>query len=271
MGRRRAVASTIVSVIIFTTLIFANAALYSAGGTYLSSSVLSASQVREYDYASLLSGLSAYSSLSHIQGFLQANPFDCNSPASVYLGALAGATVSTGKDQGLEYSEASSWAYTPISAGASDSTPSPGETSLVASFAGFSPGALNAVVSTFLNESELGGLPKYTNLTTQTVHIPIPFDSDLARCSSTLAALRSSLGSLGSCNSSRIDQAVARVRSESAGQASVSMGASGQSSPAIGTGVRCDLSYWVTITERGVEGVSGTFDWTLQGSGSLST
>lgn len=271
MGRSRAVASTIVSVIIFTSLIFANAALYSAGGTYLSSSMLSASQVREYDYASLLSGLSAYSSLSHIQGYLQTNSFDCNSPASVYLDGLAGAAVSTGQDQGLEYSVASSWAYVPVSAGVSDTSSSPGGTSLVASFAGFFPGALNTVVSTSLNESELGSYPKYTALTTQTVHIQLPLSEDLALCSYTLTALRSSLEPLDSCNSSSIDQAVARVRSESAGDASISMGASGLSSLTIGSRGRCDLSYWVTITERGVEGVSGNFDWTLQGSGSLAT
>ena len=78
MGGRRAVAATLVSVILFTSLLFANAALYAAGGTYLSSAVLGASQQRESDYGALLIGLASYSALAESQGYLQSHPLDCS-------------------------------------------------------------------------------------------------------------------------------------------------------------------------------------------------
>ena len=35
-------------------------------------------------------------------------------------------------------------------------------------------------------------------------------------------------------------------------------------------GVACSATYWVTLVERGVAGATGSFDWTVRGSGTTA-
>ncbi len=271
MGSRRAVAATLVSVILFTSLLFANAALYAAGNTYLSSAVLSASQQRESEYGSLLIGLSSYSALSYTQTYLQSHPLDCSAPESSYLDHLVESESAAGANQGIEYSVNASWGYAVVSEGAGvDDSPSVAP-SMIQPFDGYSGGALNLVVVTTIHETELGGLPAYGVEATETVHLPVSLDATVSLCTYAISAVHDSLSSLSSCNASSADEALALLRSENPGLDSVQMGASTQRSSLLGGTGRCDVQYWVTITEEGIEGVSGTFGWTVLASGSLST
>jgi hypothetical protein len=273
LGSRRAVAATLVSVIVFTSLLFANAALYAAGNTYRSTAVLSASQQRESNFASLLIGLSAYSALADAQSYLQGHPFDCSEPQSSYLDSLVGSESVGGANQGIEYSVDASWGYAPgfEGLGFGDDDGLSGAPSMIRPFSGYSGGALNLVVVTTIDETELGGLPAYSVGATESVHIPVSLDTTVSLCTSALSAARESLSSLPSCNTSSVDEALGLLRSENPGLDSVEMGASAQRSATLDGAGRCDIQYWVTITEEGIEGVTGTFDWTVLGSGSLST
>jgi hypothetical protein len=270
MGSRRAVAATLVSVIVFTSLLFANAALYAAGSTYLSSAVLSASQQRESNYATLLFGLSAYSALAYAQGYLQNHSFDCSTPESSYLDSLGGSESVGGANQGIEYSVDASWGYAPGSGEIGVRDGPAASQSMIQPFAGYSGGALNLEVVTNINETLLGGLPAYGVGGTEDVHLPILLDATVSLCTSALSELRESLSSLPSCNASSVNEALALLRFENPDLDSVEMGASAQQSPALDGAGRCVVQYWVTITEEGIQGVSGTFDWTALGSGSLS-
>jgi hypothetical protein len=269
VASRRAVAATLVSVIVFTSLLFANAALYSAGGTYLSSAVLSAAQQREVEYASLLTGVSSYSSLAAAQSYLQSHPLDCSSPEASYTSSMAGSGTVAGTNQGIEYSVRSSWSYAAVPAGSTLGAGAEGA-SMVGPFSGGSAGALNLVVDTSINESELGGFPTYQEDASALVHLPVPLEDAVALCTSSLSALGRSLSSLASCNSTGVNHAIDLLRSENPGLGAAAVGASAEREATLGQG-RCLVQYWVSVSEDGVEGVAGTFDWSLFGSGSLST
>ena len=270
MGSRRAVAATLVSVIVFTSLVFANAALYAAGNTYLSSSVLSTAQQREYDYASFLIGLSSYSSLAATQNFLQAHPLDCSGPVSSYLDSLTGGTDTSGTSGGIDYSVGSSWSYAATTASHGIDDVLSKSLATIQPFGGYSDGGLNVVVATSVNETELGGLPAYHAEAVETVHLPVSIDAAVSLCRSALSAMDRAISSLSACDASSVDDAISLVRSENPAFGSIQLGASGQGRELPGVAGTCSVQYWVTMTEV-VQGVSGAFDWTVNGSGSLST
>jgi hypothetical protein len=257
----RAVAATIASVIVFTTMLLANAAVYSAENSYLGASNLSAAQLQEHNYALLFVGLSSFSSLAKAQSFLQSTPMDCSSPQP-YLDSLAGSQGSEGKNQSVWYSVESSWSYAAESGFAS----APGDALLPAQFDGYSGGDLNLQVTTNVDETFAGGLPSLSAQSIEVVHIPVQPLRAASQCLSALSELRAALSTVHSCNSAVVSQYVSLARTRSAVLGSFDAGASTST-----VGGRCVVSYWVTTTETGLQGVSGAFQWTVFGSGSLST
>jgi hypothetical protein len=77
--------------------------------------------------------------------------------------------------------------------------------------------------------------------------------------------LSAALSSLEYCNSSGVGTALARADSTYPILDSSSVGASATLQPS-----GCSVDYWVTTTETGLEGVSGPFQLTVVGEGSLS-
>lgn len=257
MGRR-AVAATLASVVIFTMMLVANAAVYSSENGYLASARLTSVQVGEVGYASLLEGSSAYNSLAQTQSFLQSTPMDCSTWQS-YLDSISGSASKAGTEQGVSFSSASSWSYTP--------SPSPlsGTTLLPSQFDGYSSGELDIEVSTAVNETYLGGLPSYTAQDDRMVHLQVQPEAVAASCASALSDLRSVLATTTSCNSSAIDELVSQARLRYPLLSSYDSGAS----PSL-SGARCTVDYWVR-TSLAESGVSGAFEWTVFDDGSLST
>jgi hypothetical protein len=257
MGRR-AVAATIASVVVFTTLLLANAVFFSAENSYLSATNLSSAQLQERDYAPVIVGLSAYDSLARTQSFLQSTPMDCSS-SQAYLAALSGDQSVQGRNQSVWYSANASWAY------ASDTPQAVGDALLPSQFNGYSAGDLNLRVSTSVNESFVGGLPSYSIQEDEVVHLSVQPQQAAAECLSALSALRSAVSTAQSCNSSLIARDVSSAQARPGLMGSFTGGAS------VGpTAKGCMVDYWVTMTQTGVQGVSGTFPWTVFGSGSLS-
>ncbi|MDA4136189.1 MAG: hypothetical protein OK449_04210 [Thaumarchaeota archaeon] len=256
---RRAVAATIASVIVFTTMLLANAAVYSAENSYLGASNLSAAQLQEHDYSILFVGLSSFSTLAKTQSFLQSTPMDCSSPQP-YLDSLSGSDGSGGKNQSVWYSVESSWSYVSASGSAQ------GDALLPTQFDGFSGGDLNLQVTTRVNETFVGGLPSFSAQSVEVVHLPVQPLRAASQCLSALSELRIALSTVHSCNSAVVNQYVALARTRSAVLGSFDAGASTST-----VGGHCVVSYWVMTTETGLQGVSGAFQWTVFGSGSLST
>jgi hypothetical protein len=265
MGRR-AVAATIASVVIFTSMLLANAVLFSAENSYLGSSSSSSAQLQERTYASVLAGIMSYSSLADAQSFLQSTPMDCSSSAS-YLASLAGSRAIGGDNQSIWFTATSSWYYSPVSSSLF------GDALLPAQFNGYSDDGLDIHVITTVNETLAGGLPSYSTQFSQVVHLSAPVQLVASQCISLLSELSRSLLAIGSCNSSAVAQAVSSVQAGSAGPDAFQVGASVGPVAAGGSPTappHCVIDYWVRTTLTG-QGVSGAFQWTVFGLGSLST
>lgn len=255
MGRR-AVAATIVSVVVFTMMLVANAAVYSSQQGYLSSARLSSAQVLETGYASVLVAASAFSVLAQVQSFLQSTPMDCSAPQA-YLGSISGTGTYGGTEQGISYSQQASWNY--LSSGSLTT----GNALMSPQFNGYASGDLNVEVASDLSETYLGGLPSYSTDSLQVVHLNIQPEAAATTCTLALADLGDGLSSLSSCSSSLVAQQASLARSRYPLLGSFESGAS--ASVIAG---RCSVSYWVRTSLAGT-GVSGTFEWTVFGSGSL--
>ncbi len=254
---RSGVAATLASVVIFTTMLVANSAVYSAQNSYLNAAHLSAAQVQERGYATVLLGLSSFSALASAQSLLESTPMDCYSP-SAYLSSLAGSAAGHGTSGSLRFSTSSSWSYV--------AGPSPGEASalLPSQFGGYSAGDLNIELETSVAESYAGGLPSYSVEQSQVVHLGVHPEAMAAACQSALSGLRGSLAAAHTC-----DPKVVAELASSAGLSSP--GSLGDGASVSGSTGRCTIYYWVRMTQTGIEGVSGTFQWSVFGSGSLET
>jgi len=260
MGRRRAVAATLVSLIVFSSLLVANSALYSSDQGALGAAVLSAAQTRERTLGGVLAGLAAYGALEEVQGELARTALDCSSPQA-YLDSLAGGSSASGSQEGISYSTAAEWAYAP-------SPPAVAGAALMRGFGGYSPGEVDLLVSGSLDESYRGGLPSYSLELDQAVHLPVPLSSTVADCQEALADVRVSLAALPPpCNSSSVEEAVRLAEST---YYSV-LGPFQVNATATAAGSGCAVGYAVTTTLVGLEGPSGPFGMTFQGEGSLVT
>ena len=254
---RRAVAATIASAVIFSTMLLANAAVYATQNSYVGAADRSSAQLQERGYATVLLGVAAYSSLEGAQHLLQSRPMDCLQPQS-YLSSIQGQGNLEGSNRSVRYALESSWGYSNSLAGL------PGDRLLPPQFTGPSAGALDVRVTVDLNETYLGGLPSYTLEQSEVVHLPVDVGLAASQCQYALSELRASLSEVPSCDSSSVDTALGAARASSPLLGSYLFGAS--ATPGVG---QCSVDYWVTRTQTGLQGVAGTFQWTVQGSGTL--
>ena len=257
MGRR-GVAATLVSFLVFTALLLANAVVYSSGSSSLRASVTSAEQVRESSLGGVLTGLSTFDALHGAQSYLESNPLDCSS-LQQYLGSMAGSLQGSGSEDGVEFATRTTWAYVQSQSGGTGSPYLP-------QFSGYQPGELNLEVVSALNETYDGGLPSYSTITEVAAHLPVPVPSLVSGCLAALSDLGSALHGLSGCNSGGVDSALDLSVTRYPLLASYSVGAA--ATPAASG---CAVSYWVTTVVGGLEGVSGAFQLTVRGEGSLVT
>jgi hypothetical protein len=257
MGRR-GVAATFVSVLVFTSLLLANSALYSSSNSALAASITTSAQLRERAYAGVLAGFSAYSALESVQGYLESHPLYCDSP-DPYLRSLGGSAVQAGSEDGVRYRLTTSWAYAPDGSAAGGSPLLPG-------YSGYAPGALGLIVSTSTLETFQGGLPSYAGTTSEDLHLPVPLNATLSLCSAALQDLNEALSSLPYCNSTGVDRAL--LTASSAYPALATFTTSATAVPQAGM---CEVNYWVTASEAVQQGPSGPFQWVAEGGGSLSS
>ena len=173
-----------------------------------------------------------------------------------YFDSLAGSASGTGSEGGMSYVTRTSWSYTTdLTASGDDSTLSP--------FNGYEAGALNLYVSVEVDESYDGGLPSYSTQSAETVHLPMALSSSISLCLSALSDLGAALSSLQSCNSTGVASATASAETTYPVLGAFELGVS--SSPQQSG---CLVTYSVMTTEAGT-GVSGGFQWSVWGEGSL--
>ena len=138
---------------------------------------------------------------------------------------------------------------------------------VVAPFSGEVPGALNLHAALGVREVGGGGSVTLVRRETHVLNLPISPDSAASLCAIALGSLASAL-SRSPCNATLEQAAFEAVLPGLAEDAS----AQGFSLEAGwgGDGAACSAAYWVTLVQRGVAGVTGSFDWTIRGSGTTA-
>jgi hypothetical protein len=252
---RRGVAATIVSFVVFTSLVVANSVLYSSTNSSLGASVISAVEVNERTTSVVLEGVSTFDALSSVQAYLQANPLDCTSPGP-YLAALSGSTGGAGSEGGISFRTQASWAYSSLPLAASDDP-------MLSSFSGSSGGALNMSVSVSIDESHDGNLPTYATTMVEAVHLPVSFSSAVSLCQWALSYLALAVSSLQYCNSTGAESVLSTADELYPVLSSFSLAASANQTQG---GCLVNYSVRTSLPEVGLE---GQFQWSVQGEGAL--
>ncbi len=257
MGRR-GVAATLVSFLVFTAMLLANSALYSAQSSSLRAEITTAEQVRETALGGILTGLSTYNALAAAQDYLESTPLDCSS-APQYLDSAAGTLQNAGSEDGIGFGTNTSWSYA--------QSPMEGSGSAyVPEFSGYLPGALNLEVVLRLDETYNGGLPSYSTVIDVAAHLPIFILSLASGCLAALSDLQSELLGLSVCNSTGVDAALGLAAFRYPLLDSYTFGATATLSPS-----GCEVYYWVATSVGGLEGVAGAYQLTVRGEGNLQT
>ena len=262
---RKAVAATLTSVVLFTVLLVADATVMSGQDNLASSALTTHLESREHLLGQSLAGSVALQAIAQVQGYLSSNTAKCGSLPQ-YLSSISASSSVSGEDSGIAYAANTTAAEaTPafLQAAQRDNL------TIVTPFSGGVPGALNLTAALSVKEVGGGGSVSFEKHESHVLNLPIKPDSASSLCDSTLGALAASL-SRSACNPALeeaafasvlpalVQEAAARGFSLTAGWGSGSSSAS------------CSVTYWVTLVERGVAGVTGSFDWTVQGSGTLA-
>ena len=260
---RKAVAATIASVVLFSVLVVANATVMSAQDNLASSAQLASVESRELLLEQSSAGGVSLQVLAQVQGYLSSHAADCDA-LQQYLGSIIASGEVSGMDSGVAYSaNATATELPPTSSqvGQQDNL------TMINPFSGDVPGALDIQTSISVKETGGGGSVSLVRHETHVLNLPISPSSASSLCATALGSIVSAL-SRPRCNSTLEEAAFESVlpglAEEAAAQGFTLTAGWGSS------GASCAASYWVTLVERGVVGVTGSFDWTVHGSGTTA-
>jgi hypothetical protein len=261
---RKAIAATLASVVLFTVLLIADATVMSAQDNLASSAQTSYIESRELLLEQSLAGTVSLQALAQVQAYLTSNLADCGSLPQ-YLESISASGSASGEDSGIAYSANATATEEPT--GSLQAVQADNLT-VVAPFSGEVPGALNLVTVLSVKEVGGGGSVSLERHETHVLNLPISPDSASSLCASTLGSLAATL-SRSPCNATlsqeAFDASLPELVDEAAAQGfslTAGWGSSG--------GGACSVTYWVTLVEPGIVGVTGSFDWTVQGSGTTA-
>jgi hypothetical protein len=197
--------------------------------------------------------------ISEVDDALSRDPAPCGGMPR-YLAAIAASSSDSGSQGGVDYS-ANSTAVPAL--GAAPGGETDGGSSLIRPFSGPEPGALDLEVLVDVSESA-SGLVSLAARHTTIVNVPIGVDSASSLCDSSLRSLRSAFVRVPPCNSTSAQAAFASALPS----VEASAAARGfRLAAGWGFGTGCGVDYWITLVEPGVAGATGSFQWTVLGSG----
>lgn len=257
---RKAIAATLASVVLFTVLLVADATVMSAQDNLASSAQMSFIESRELLLEQSLAGTVSLQALAQVQAYLSSNPADCGSLPQ-YLGSISASGSAFGDESGIVYSANVTAAEAP---GRSVQAADVDNLTIIAPFSGGAPGALNLAATLSVKEVGGGGSVSLERHETHVLNLPVSPGSASSLCASSLGSLAAAL-SRSPCNATLSQEAFEALLPglvEEAAAQGFSLAAGWSSS-----GGSCSVAYWVTLVEPGVLGVTGRFDWTVQGSG----
>ena len=261
--RRKAIAATITSLVVFGTLVASNVALYESQEQGVVLHAVSDEAKAVATEAELARGLVALSLLRTSQSMLEASSHPCSDPLgalpalhSIVLSSSLGGIAAKARG-GVTWSGVQSDNLT-----------------LLAPFTGFVPGYLNFALSVDLRFST--SLVQFHKAEVHHLHLPILYDESIATCLSAVGYLRSKVQELkrtpGVCATPSILGAIAeadRHYNTLARGAGLTLSISSSSSMDRG-GIHCPtISYEVVVSQYSVPGVSGDFTWRVSEGGSL--
>jgi hypothetical protein len=259
---RKAVAATLASVVLFTALVVADSTVMVAEDNVASSALTSHIESREMLMSESLAGTTSFQVLALVQSYLGRNSADCSTLPQYLASASASSSIS-GEETGIAYSS---------NATAAELQPSllrgagPDNLTMLAPFSGGLPGTLNLQADLRIKEIWGGGSVSLERNELHVLHLPISPDTASSLCALSLGSLAAALRS--PCNSTSaqaaFDSALPRLVEEASARGFALTAGWGSG------GAACSATYWVTLVELGVEGVTGSFDWTLRGSGSTA-
>jgi len=257
---RKAVAATIASVILFSVLVVANATLMSAQDNLASSTLLASIESRELLLERYSAGSVSVQALAQVQSYLSSNTAECETLAQ-YLASISASGSLSGVDSGIAYSAnatATEARSAPFRASQGDNL------TMAAPFSGYVPGALDLQTSISVREAGDGGSVTLVRHEAHILNIPISPGSASSLCDTALGTIAAAL-SRSPCNSTleaaAFESVLPGLVEEAAAEGFALTAGWGPG------GASCAASYWVTLVQRGVEGVTGSFDWTVHGSG----
>ena len=254
---RKAVAATLASVVLLTVLVVADATVMSAQDNLASAAQASHIESRELLLERSLAGSVSLQALAQAQSYLSSTPAECGGLPQ-YAASVSASGESTGEDSGIAYSVNATARGAPASPG----SPQTDNLTLVAPFAGGVPGALDLREVLSVKEVGGGGSVSLERTETHTLNLPIRVDDASSLCASTLGS--SAALSRSPCNATLEQGAFDAVMPTLRGDAAaLGFALAAGWDP----GSSCSATYWVTLVEPGVAGVTGSFDWTVRGSG----
>jgi hypothetical protein len=219
---------------------------------------------RELVLSEYSTGAASLQALAQVQSYLSSNPAEC-ADLSQYFGTISAASSISGGVGGIKYASDATAAVAP------EAAPSQAQRSdnltIVAPFSGYLAGGLNLQVALNAKVVGGGGTVSLERHELHLLHLPISPDSASSLCASTLGGLAAALAGT-SCNASS-----ARAAFDSAMPPLVEEAAARGFFLAAGWqpgGAGCSSTYWIMLVEIGVEGVTGSFDWVVRGSGATA-
>ncbi len=258
---RKAVAATLASLLLFTALVVADSTMMAAEENLASSTQMSHVEVRELTLSQYSAAATAMDALATIQAHVSSDPADCASLPQ-YLDSISASGSSSGGDAGISYSSN----VTLVPAIETSQAAQSDNLTVLYPFSGYSPGALNFQASIYTKAQGGGGSVSMARHELHVLNLPISPGSASFLCASALGSLASALSG-ASCNAtsaaSAVDSAMPALVVEAAARGFVL-------TAGWALGADCSATYWVTLVELGVEGVTGRFDWTVRGSGATA-
>jgi len=247
------------SVALLTVLVVADATVASAQSDSASSAQSYWLESRELLLERSLAGSATMTVLAQVQAYLSSNVAGCGS-LPTYFGTAAASGNASGIDSGISYSvNATSVAVSTGSAGQADNL------TIVRPFAGSVPGFLNLNEDLSVREVGGGGSVDLFRRESHLLNVPIQAGSASYLCSSTLGSLAAAL-SRAPCNATLEQAGFSALLPSLLAEAA----AYGFALTAGWSAYGCATAYWVTLVEPGVAGPTGSFDWTVHGSGTTA-
>jgi hypothetical protein len=250
----RAVGATLVSAVLFSSLIVSNAALLASSEDRSSAASLSDGESTLYSNAIVLQGVGGLELLAKAQAVLSSRAFDCPNATGEAHGAVGG----------LSFLAAGGGVSSTAVALPDDDGPEPDNLSILRQFDGGFKGHFNMLVRTVQNGSYPGGRVTYSKTEYHVLNLPFDPTAAASFCLAALEEVTSGLGPLlaGACNASEIAAAVDGIRTM-VEAAAASEGLRSYVTYVMGGGAPCSVTVAVRVAQQGIMGPDGPFTWSV--------